>query len=130
MSQSVFSETPFWERIAGFIGFILILFMLGYLGWSALSNDDAPPQIEFEIIDVQTLPNTHLVRVLVHNHGEQVAMSLNIEAHLHIIDGEPEQSITLIDYLPIQSHQEVGFYFKNNPASGELSFRALNFQIP
>lgn len=130
MSQSVFSETPFWERIAGFIGFILILFMLGYLGWSALSNDDAPPQIEFEIIDIQTVQNNHLVRVLVHNRGEQVAMSLNIEAHLHIADAEPEQSTTSIDYLPIQSQQEVGFYFTNNPAYGELIFRALNFQLP
>lgn len=130
MPANVLSETPLWEKIAGFIGFLLILIMLGYLGWSASSNGDAPPQIEFEIVDIQMLPNNHLVRVIVRNRGGQVAMSLNIEARLQVVDDDPEQSTALVDYLAIESQQEIGFYFKSNPAAGELTFRALNFQVP
>lgn len=130
MSAKILPKTPLWEKIAGFVGFILILFMLGYLGWSAFTNDDAPPQIEFEIVDAQATPDGHLVRVLVRNRGEQVATSLNVEARLNMAGELAEHSTALIDYLPIASQQEIGFFFKNNPAAGELTFRALNFQAP
>lgn len=123
------SETPLWEKLTGLLGFILICFTFGYLLWTAISNKDLPPTIHFKVIATQSLEKNYLVMVDVENIGDKAATVLNLEGRLKIANGL-QRSTAQVDYLASKSTQRVGFYFKSNPADGELTFMPMNYQEP
>jgi uncharacterized protein (TIGR02588 family) len=124
------SETPLWEKLTGLIGFLLICSTVGYLLWAAMSNDNEPPNIHFNVITIESLEKQYLVLVDVENIGDTTATVLYLEGQLKNADGLVQRSTAQVNYLASQSIQRVGFYFKSNPAEGALSFIPLNYQEP
>lgn len=125
-----FSQTPLWEKVVGSIGCALIVLTIGYLFWTAITNSDTPPVIEFEVTQIEKLADGYLVNVMVRNQGQRAVTRLNVEARLEGSEETLEQSTTSIDYLAAKSRQEVGFYFTENLERHELVFQALNYQKP
>lgn len=124
------SSTPAWERVVGFIGLVLILVTIGFLLWSAINKTDNPAAIDVEIRDTTSVPTGYLVRVTVRNSGDETTENLQLEAHLNFAARESEVSTVTVDYLAPGSSKELGFYFTQDPSSGDLVFRPLGFQVP
>jgi uncharacterized protein (TIGR02588 family) len=124
------AETPLWEKLAGLIGFLLICVTVVYLLWAAINNKNQPPTIHFNVIGTQSLEKQYLVLVDVENIGEKTATDLHVEGQLKSANDLIQRSTAQVDYLAAQSTQRVGFYFKSNPADGELTFTPMNYQEP
>lgn len=124
------STTPLWEILTGLLGFVLICFTVGYLLWSASTNDDKPPNIHFNVIAVESVDDQYLVRVDVKNIGDKTATDLHLEGRIENSNGPIQRSTMRVDYLASGSTQRVGFYFNTNPAEGTLTFVPMGYQEP
>lgn len=124
------SKTPLWEKLVGLMGFLLICFTVVYLVWSAFSNTNQSPNIQFSLVKIQSLEQQYLVLVDVKNIGDKTASDLYLEARLSSDIGRMLRSTTQVSYLAPSSTQRVGFYFKSDPAQGELTFSPLGYQEP
>ena len=124
------SKTPLWEKLVGLMGFLLICLTVIYLVWSAFSNTNQPPNIQFSVVRIEALEQQYLVLVDVKNSGDKTVSDLLLEACLTDGDGSMQSSTSQVSYLAPSSSQRVGFYFTSDPAKGELSFTPIGYQEP
>ncbi|MCL5974780.1 MAG: hypothetical protein M1270_02960 [Gammaproteobacteria bacterium] len=118
------------RKVFWVLGFLLIVFTVVYLMWSAFSNANQPPNINFSVVGTESLDQQYLVLVDVKNLGDKTASDLHLEASLNDADGRTQRSTAQVSYLAPNSNQRVGFYFISNPADGELTFKPLGYQEP
>lgn len=124
------SKTPLWEKLVGLLGFVLICLTVIYLVWSAFSNANQPPYIQFSVVKIEALEQKYLVLVDVKNRGDKTASDLLLEARLTSAEGSRQSATSQVSYLAPSSSQRVGFYFTSDPAEGELSFTPIGYQEP
>jgi|SRR5690606_1423729 len=130
MNPAGIPNTPMWENVLGFFGFLLLCLGFTYLGWVALTEQQTPPEIAFHINEINTLENGYLVQLEISNSGSQSIAALHFEGHLVLQEGEPEISSGTVDYVPAHSKSNIGLFFENDPGKGELKFKALGYQEP
>lgn len=130
MSMPAFSNTPVWEKVVGLVGFTLIIATILFLLGSAFSLGSEPPDIDIKVTKRTTLSNGYLVTVIVQNRGDITAENLEIEGRLDLADGGEERVSATVDYLAPRASREIGFYFRQDPSTRELSFYPLSFQKP
>lgn len=124
------SKTPLWEKLVGLMGFVLICLTVIYLVWSAFSNANHPPNVQFNVINIEAFEQQYLVLVDVKNTGDKTASDLLLEARLTSADGSMQSATSQVSYLAPSSSQRVGFYFTSDPAKGELTFTPIGYQEP
>lgn len=129
-SENGFSNTPLWEKLVGLAGLVLVCFTIGFLLWSAISAQDDPPNVSFEIHEIHAIDGRYLVLLDVHNSGDLTAADLQVEVSLSDGQGNTESATGSIDYLAAGSTRRMGFYFGTDPGLGELQFRALGYHKP
>jgi uncharacterized protein (TIGR02588 family) len=124
------SKTPLWEKMVGLMGFVLICLTVIYLVLSAFSNTNHPPNVQFNVVNIEALEQQYLVLVDVKNTGDKTASDLLLEARLMSVDRSMQSATSKVSYLAPSSSQRVGFYFTSDPAKGELTFTPMGYQEP
>ena len=122
--------TPLWEKMVGALGLALLCSGFIYLTWVEITNEKSPIQIVFDVDNIAAVDNHFLVTVSVKNSGLQSAAVLQVEGILLKDGRQVETSNVQIDYLPSNSDRKIGLFFKQDPRSGTLEFRALGYQEP
>ncbi len=125
---------PFWEKVTGAVGLVLVLTVLGYLIYEAL-NPQNPPDISVEQREVTSLGQGFLVQIRATNHGDRTAATVVIEAALHAPDAGPddpplEAGDVTFDFVPAGSSREGGIVFTHDPADYTLDFQVRSFVEP
>lgn len=125
---------PFWEKVTGGVGLVLVLIMLGYLVYEALDPQN-PPDISVEQHEITRLGQGFLVQVRATNHGDRAAATVVIEAALHTPDAGPddpplEMGELTFDFVPAGSSREGGIVFTRDPADYTLDFQVRSFIEP
>ena len=128
--QKVTDTTSLLEWIAGGLGLLLVLLVLGVIGREALFGDSSPPAVVVEQLGVKAVPGGHLVEVKVSNRGGSSAAAVLIEGELTLPGAEPETSETTFDYVPDKSSREGGLFFQGDPKVGVLTLRAKGYVAP
>ena len=119
------------EWIAGAVGLVLTLALLGFIGWRALTGDGhSPPELELRVERVVRAGDAYVAQFVVHNRAEQTAEGVEIEGKLSGGTGEPETSTATFDYIPGGSAVRGGLYFSSDPRTGDLRLRALGHTRP
>src|SRR5690349_20317565 len=94
-------STPLLEWVAGGIGAILTLTLLGFLGWQAWSNPgDVPPQIEVSLRDVMPAGDGFVARIAAVNGSPETAAAVEVEGVLSRDGEEVERAQATLDYVP------------------------------
>ena len=124
------THTPLWEKLLGTLGLLLVLAGFIYLGWMAIHQNEAPPDVSFNITRISQVSDGFLVEVEVINQGSQSLAALYLEGRLTIGDGEPEINHAQVDYLPSRSKGHTGFFFSRDPRAGTLEFKPSGYQEP
>lgn len=124
------NKTPLWENLVGLLGLVLLCVGFVFLTWTKITAKESPPEISFSINTVTQGDSSFLVNVTVKNHGFQSVIALQVEAVLNGDDKNEERSNLEIDYLPSNSTRDIGFFFGEDPRVGELTFKALGYQVP
>jgi uncharacterized protein (TIGR02588 family) len=125
-------ETPLWEKLAGLLGLLLVLGVLGFLLYEGVC-----PRSEAAIVAAQDaiIPQEsgYLVTFTASNRGRQTAASVLVEGALYdpASPEEPvETSEMTFDYIPEQSDRSGALLFEHDPRQYELRIQAKGFMDP
>lgn len=125
------AKTPPLERALGALGGIVALALIGYFALAALRGDGrGQPEVRVELEAPARIGPGWVVPFRAVNDGRSPASQILLEAELALPGGGSERSEVAIDHLAGRSEQAGGFYFRQDPASGRLTARALGFLEP
>jgi len=123
-------EPPFWERVVGLIGLLLVLASLGYLLYQGIWGDRSPPDVVVEQEAILSSGTDYLVQFKARNLGGETAAEVKITGTLSQNGQEVEKTETTIDYVPAGSEQRGGLYFSSDPRVGELKLSVSGYRAP
>lgn len=129
-SEDQARKSPAIEWVAGGLGLLITLALIGFVGWQAFQGSGEPPQPEVRITSVVGQGDTYLVKILAENHSSQTVAELSVEGTLTAPQGEPEKSSTTFSYVPGNSEAKGGLLFASDPAAGELQVRVTGYRLP
>ncbi len=123
-------KPPALEWLAAAIGLMLVAGTIGFLIYSALTEENTPPKLTVKTDSVTANGGGYLVKFSLYNDGENNAADIVVEGK--ITDGEKdlETSSVTIDYAPSHSRREGGLLFTKNPQDFEFQIRALGYEKP
>lgn len=125
------AKRPMIEWIAGAVGLVLTLALLGFVGWQAFRGpENAAPQIAVHIAGISQAGNGYVVEMRAENRVSQTAAGVEVQGTLTHGDGTTETSSTTFDYLPGYSEARGGLFFTSDPREAELQVRALGYRRP
>ena len=124
------SKTPLLEWVLGGIGVLLLVACLAFLVYEGMSGRESPGAITTSVKGIVSTNGTHIVTFELRNDGTQTLSNVHVTARLRHDGREIERAQTVIDYLPGQSKQEGGFYFRNDPRTHELDIAPEGYQKP
>ena len=119
------------EWIAGGVGLLLTLALVGFVGWEAFTRTEkVPPQVELTVQEILPAGQGYVAKIVAHNATGQAAQGVQIEGALMQGGREVEKSTVTLDFVPGGSDAHAGLYFTRDPASGRLQLRALGYARP
>jgi uncharacterized protein (TIGR02588 family) len=119
------------EWVIGGISGLLIIALLGYLGYRAMSADGRPPDFAATVESVERAGDVFHVSIAVTNPGDETVAGLVVQATLDSAGEMIETGEIEFDYLPAGSTRRGAFVFKNDPArAGELRLFVLGYTDP
>jgi uncharacterized protein (TIGR02588 family) len=118
------------EWIAALVSSALVLALLGYTTWEALTREERPPLIEVRADSVVAAPGGYLVMFTARNDGGETAADVYIVGTLRAADGTLEESGATIDFLPLGGARHGGLFFTRDPRHLSLELRAAGFDTP
>ena len=129
-------ETPFWEQVAGFIGLLLVLAVVGFLVYEGI-QPRTEAELMAEVKSITEQPGGYLVEFELSNHGRTTAAAVIVEGALYdtVPSGEPlEQPLETaemnFDYVPDRSDRTGSFVFEHDPRQYELHLQVKGFMDP
>lgn len=119
------------EPVAGAIGLVLTLSVVGLLIRHAVTDDDQPPAVTVAAERVVALPaGGYVVEFAARNRARTAtAAQLRIEGRLTVA-GTTETAEATLDYVPARSVKRGGLYFGSDPRRGKLELRPVGFSEP
>ena len=124
-------RTPLLEWIAGGLGAVLTLAMIGFLGWEAYQSPaDAPPAVEVSLRDIVPAGEGFVAEIAAVNLSSETAAAVDVEGVLSRDGREVERSQVTLDYVPGDSERRGGLFFAEDPSAYELELRALGYAVP
>jgi uncharacterized protein (TIGR02588 family) len=125
------SGTPVLEWIAAAIGLILTLAMLGFIGWQAWkSTGEELPAIEVRIQRIVPAAGGFVAEFAAANLSPATAAAVQIEGELREGERVVATSQVTLDYVPGNSEQRGGLFFRENPQAYGFEVRALGYAKP
>ena len=125
------SQTPLLEWIAGAVGLVFLLGLLGVIGHEALTaTTGRMPAVSVRTGGIARTGAGYVVAFDAVNTGEGTAAALEIEGQL--LDGASvvETSSATIDYVPANGRAQGGLFFVHDPHGLTIKARPLGFQTP
>jgi uncharacterized protein (TIGR02588 family) len=121
-----------WLEWAVFgVGLVLILLLMAYLIYDAVTIGDDPPVIDVQLGTTESRNGSFLVPVTLHNLGEETAENVTIEVLLLAGGEEVESAEIAFDFVPRDSTRSGWVTFMTDPRSvDEMQPRVLGYQIP
>jgi uncharacterized protein (TIGR02588 family) len=131
-AKNASQETPFWEKMVGVLGLLIVLAVLGFLLYEAF-QPQSEPQITTEILFISQQPGGYLVQFKASNHGRQTAAAVVVEGSLFdpASPAQPLETAEItFDYIPDQSDRTGAFVFEHNPTAYDLRLQVKGFMDP
>ena len=124
------AATSKWEWASGGLGLALVVGMVGFIGFNALTTDPFVPTITLDHLGTERTPGGHVVKFRARNSGAATAAALTISGELY--DGSTllESSEATIDYLPPRARRHGGLIFQNDPSAHDLRLEARGYVDP
>ena len=120
------------EWIVFAISLALVLFVAGFLAYSAIALEDTPPELTVELQEPSAAPGGagYIVPFTIRNRGSQSAADVRLEVKLLANGEEVETSETTLPLVPYQSERSGTLIFSEDPRAGELVPEIKSFLEP
>jgi uncharacterized protein (TIGR02588 family) len=116
-----------WSVFA--VSAVLILGILGFLGYAAATIGDRPPAVEVEIGQAVAQASHYAVPITLRNRGDQTAEGVQIELLLRG-GGADERGQVEVQFLPRRGTRHAWVTFQRDPRAGTLEARVLGYEQP
>jgi uncharacterized protein (TIGR02588 family) len=128
--QHPVGKRPLIEWIAGGIGLLITIGLVGFIGWEALQRAPERPQIVVRVTGIAASGDSYRVEITAFNRGSRTVAGLNVEGTLAAAGRPFERSGAVFDYVPGGSQAHGGLYFASDPREGRLEVSAKGYQRP
>lgn len=118
------------EQAAGALGLMLLLSVLGFLGYKEVTTQYTPADVTVHVETIESSSSGYLVQIAANNHGEQSAAGVRIRGVLQDGEATVETAHITFQYVPPGSERKGGLYFSHDPRSLTLSVRAEGYERP
>jgi uncharacterized protein (TIGR02588 family) len=123
-------EKNWLEWICFAISLLLVISLLGYLTYTAVTTGKSPAHIELQLGPPQERGGKFFINVVAENRGEQTAEGVYVEVVLKA-NGKEERGMFVIDRLPRQGKRRGIVTFETDPRlASAVEARALGFAEP
>ena len=123
-------EKNWLEWICFAISLLLVISLLGYLLYAAVTTGKSPPHIELQLGPPQERGGKFFIKVVAENRGEQTAEGVYVEVLLKA-NGKEERGMFVIDRLPRQGIRRGIVTFETDPRrASSVEARALGYAEP
>ncbi|MGQ4272570.1 hypothetical protein [Terrihabitans sp. B22-R8] len=117
--------TPWLEYVAGTIGAIFALAVLGIIAWDGLTGDNAPPDLVVEIVGTRPAANGFAADIRIRNLGTQTASDVTVEGSA----GE-DKAEAQFDFVPGSSERKGTLVFPGDMPQADVALRVLGYREP
>lgn len=121
---------PAWEWGVAFLGLALVLAVIGFMVYQAVTGDDSAPQVTVYIESILPLNPGYLVQIRAVNQGGTTAAHVIVEGRLTGENERVEMGETVLDYVPSHSSRKGGLFFSQDPRKYPLQLRAEGYAEP
>ena len=123
-------EKNWLEWVCFGISILLVIGLLGYLLYAAVTTGKSPAHIELQLGPSQERGGKFFINVVAENRGEQTAEGVYVEVVLKA-NGKEERGMFVIDRLPRQGKRQGIVTFETDPRlASTVEARALGYAEP
>ncbi|MFD3001507.1 hypothetical protein ACFS7Z_14145 [Pontibacter toksunensis] len=129
--QGIKDRKNLLEWIVFWVSLLLVITILGYLGYQAYSYKPSSPEIQVEVKPDPTAQQPFRYHVQVYNKGGETAESVQVEVELKE-NGKTVEKIELqLMFVPQESRREGWVNFNRKPNNREdVSAHVVSYQKP
>lgn len=118
------------EFLVGVVSGVLLVSVLGFLGYQAVTVRDGPPALRTRVAPVSDADQPpYVFEVQVRNTGGQTAQAVQITGQLTRDDRQVEQASATVRYIPPHSHRDVSLLFDTDPKTAAVSVKAAGYAL-
>lgn len=118
------------EWAVGAISALLIMALLAYLGYRAVTVDSSPPRFRMEVESVSQIDGKFQALVAVTNEGGSAAADMEVSGTLAGAGEDEETGTFRVDYLPQGSTRRGTLLFTRDPSAGRLNLSIHGYSEP
>lgn len=118
------------ELAIGVLSGLVVLGVLGLLGYQGVAVRDAPPDLHSAVVRVEGQRPPYVVQVRVRNDGGETAQGVQIAGELTRDGRTVEQASATVRYLPPNSQRSVSLLFTTDPGTADVSVKAAGYTRP
>ncbi|MGY1827701.1 MULTISPECIES: hypothetical protein [unclassified Blastococcus] len=123
-------RTTAGEYALGTLGGLLVLVLLAFVGFEAVTDAGAAPDLAVSVTAVEPRGEGWAVSFRVENTGDRTAEQLEVSGSITRDGREVEESSTTIAYVPPDSHRSGALLFSEDPRGGRLEVRPAGYASP
>ncbi|MGY1634642.1 hypothetical protein ACI784_23320 [Geodermatophilus sp. SYSU D01186] len=118
------------EYVAGALGGLLVLALVGFLAYQALGARETGPELAVVVTGVEETGADWTVYFQAVNSGGHTAEGVQIEGAVLRAGRPVDRASSSIAYLPAHSSRAGALVFSTDPASGELEVGPVGYRLP
>lgn len=130
MSAGNGKTTPVAEWVVGSCGLLLVLGVLGFLGYQEITQKESPPDITLHVEAIQPARNGYLMMIRAKNHGSVTAAGVMVRGMLRDGNATVETSHMRFQYVPPDSERKGGLYFSHDPRTLDVVLQPEGYERP
>lgn len=124
-------DQPHWiEWVAGMLSLVLILGIIGWVGYEAVTRTDEPPALSVTLIGTESGPSGHRVTFEVENGSTATAAAVVLHGEITDNGEIVEEAEVTFDYVPSQSKAGGALMFQTDPTGKQITIRPVGFTDP
>jgi uncharacterized protein (TIGR02588 family) len=118
------------EWATGLVSAVIVIVMIGWVAWEALTEVETPPAFDVLITQRQAVEGGYRVSFDVINTSSRTAATVAVRGE--IIDGDTtiEDADITFDYVPGRSKASGSVFFSQDPGSRRIRLRAVGYTEP
>lgn len=122
---------PHWiEWATGIVSAVLVVAMLGWVGYEALTDKDGPPDFRIAITGVGQVSDGYRVEFDITNLATRTAATVNVRGEVSDGNRSVEDAEVVIDYVPAHSKSSGALFFREDPRGREVPIRVVGYSDP
>ncbi|MCM2472011.1 TIGR02588 family protein [Rhizobium sp. CG5] len=124
-------DQPHWiEWVAGMLSLVLILAIIGWVGYEAVTRTDETPELSVTLLGTDSGPTGHRVTFEVENISTATAAAVVLHGEITDNGEVVEEAEVTFDYVPSQSKAGGALIFQTDPTGKQVTIRPVGFTDP